>query len=212
MDFNMMKKGSSGVAKAGLTTGIIGTALGVLNSAGGLGALALGSQPKTTVVDPTVVWPYASMMNPNACCCNEDHTVNRYELSLQQKNAEKDSVIALRDANTYNDQKMLEMYKYIDGRFREFETQLARQAVQNQKTEDMFTMVADKLQCCCDKLNARIDNECRERRCADNSLVTYVNTTFYPKSVANVTVGTEMTPQSLFNPLPQSNCGGCCNN
>lgn len=207
MDFQMKK--SSGVAKAGLTTGIIGTALGTLNSLGGLGALAVGAQPRTTVVENG-----GFGMNPWAWeqfGCSDNHHVNRYELGLQQKIAEKDSQIALRDANTYMDQKNLEMYKYIDGRFREVEAQLAKQAVQNQKTEDMFTMVADKLQCCCDKLNMRIDNECRERRCADNTIVTYSNATFYPKQVADVTVGTTMTPQSTYNPLPRENCGGCCN-
>lgn len=207
MDFQM--KRSSGVAKAGLTTGIIGASLGVLNGLGGLGALAVGSQPRTTVVENGGwnMYPWAW----EQFGCSDNHHVNRYELGLQQKIAEKDSQIALRDANTYMDQKSLEMYKYIDGRFREVETQLAKQAVQNQKTEDMFTMVADKLQCCCDKLNMRIDNECRERRCADNTIVTYSNATFYPKQVADVTVGTTMTPQSTYNPLPRENCGGCCN-
>ena len=35
-----MSYASRGVANAGLTTGIIGTALGALNSVGGLGAMA----------------------------------------------------------------------------------------------------------------------------------------------------------------------------
>lgn len=47
----------------------------------------------------------------------------------------------------------------------------------------------------------------RERReCADNKIVTYVNTTFAPKYVADFTVGSGTTAQSIFNPL----CGGCC--
>ena len=37
----------------------------------------------------------------------------------------------LRDANTYTDSKMLEMYKYMDGRIRGVETQLCQQAVIN---------------------------------------------------------------------------------
>jgi hypothetical protein len=47
--------------------------------------------------------------------CSEDHTVNRYEASQQAKIAELETKIALRDANTYSDQKLLEVYKYFDG-------------------------------------------------------------------------------------------------
>ena len=47
------------------------------------------------------------------------------------------------------------------------------------------------------------------RCCGDNSIVTYVNATFYPKQVADVTTGTATTAQTLYNPVPK--CGGCCN-
>jgi hypothetical protein len=47
-----------------------------------------------------------------------------------------------------------------------------------------------------------------ERRCCgDNSIVSYANATFYPKMVADVTVGTTTTAQTLYNPLPQCGCG-----
>lgn len=51
--------------------------------------------------------------------------------------------------------------------------------------------------------------EAERRCCGDNSIVTYVNATFYPKQVADVTTGTATTAQSLYNPIPK--CGGCCN-
>ena len=41
------------------------------------------------------------------------------------------TAIALLRSNTYNDQKMLEMYKYIDGKFSGVEAQLCQQAVIN---------------------------------------------------------------------------------
>lgn len=137
--------------------------------------------------------------------------INRYELELQQKIAEKDSQIALRDANTYGDQKMLEMYKYVDGQFKDIRNELCRQAVVNQKTEDSFALAKQDLDCCCRRLEDKICDERRERKCADNTIITYTNATFYPKMVAAVTTGTATTAQTLYNPLPQdNNC--CCNN
>ena len=91
----MAEFASKGVAGAGLGTGIAGLSLGVINALGGLGMLA-GGIPSVRAAEGA---------------CSEDHFVNRYELNLVQENASLKSDIALRDANTYNDQKMLEMYK-----------------------------------------------------------------------------------------------------
>ena len=41
------------------------------------------------------------------------------------------SDIKLRDANTYTDQKILDMYQYLDGRLRGVEGQISAQAVVN---------------------------------------------------------------------------------
>ena len=46
--------------------------------------------------------------------------------------------------------------------------------------------------------------EKERRECADSKIVTYANTTFAPKYVADFTVGTGTTQASIFNPL-------CCN-
>ena len=104
----MAEFASKGIAGAGLGTGIAGLSLGVLNSLGGLGGILLGNRAV----------PFAAGMAAEAGC-SENHTVNRYELSMVQENAKLRSDIALRDANTYQDQKMLEMYKYIDGKLGE---------------------------------------------------------------------------------------------
>lgn len=105
-----MEYASKGVGTAGLTTGIIGSALGVLNG-GGLGIL--------------------NGMGGANCGCSENMAVNRYELGQEQKIADLQSQIALRDSNIYNDAKMLEMYKYVDGKFANVEGQLCQQAVVN---------------------------------------------------------------------------------
>ena len=194
-------------ANAGMATGITALgieALGILGG-GGLGNI-LGN--RNNVADMGVGAAIGALATAPRGCCSEDHNVNRYELGLQQKIAEQASQIALRDANTYGDQKMLEMYKYVDGRFREFETEFKGQAVLNQKTADSFDLVSHDLRCCKNDLQKQIEIERNERKCADNKIVNYANATFYPKEVANVTVGTTTTAQTLYNPL----CGCDCDN
>ena len=65
------------------------------------------------------------------CGCSENHMVNRYELGQESRISKLESEIALRDANIYNDQKMLELYKYIDGKLEGVNATLATQAVWN---------------------------------------------------------------------------------
>lgn len=128
---------SKGVAGAGLGLGIAGTALGLLN--GGLGNVLGGGWAPNAVtaaaVDsaiPSMVGLAAGLAAKNSgCTCNEDHTVNRYEASQAARIAELETEVKLRDANTYTDGKMLEMYQYIDGRLRGVEGQIAQQAVYN---------------------------------------------------------------------------------
>lgn len=102
-----MNFASRGVGAAALTTGIIGTAGTALNLLGnGLGGLFGGG-------------------------CNNGYGVNHYELGMQNEIANKDMEIAYlrgRDASKSDD---LELYKYVDGRFRSIEAQIASQAVVN---------------------------------------------------------------------------------
>jgi hypothetical protein len=106
---------------------------------------------------------------------------------------------------------MLEMYKYIDGKLGEVHGALASQAVNNQATKDSFQLLQERMDCCKNELCGAISRERDERKCADNTIVTYTNATFYPKMVADITTGTGTTPQSTYNPLPVSTCGCGCN-
>lgn len=108
----MAEFASKGVAGSGLGLGIAGTALGVLN--GGLGNLLGG----------------LGNMN-GACGCSEDRLVNRYELGQENTISDLRSQLALRDANTYNDQKLLEVYKYFDSKIEGVNARLCDQAVWN---------------------------------------------------------------------------------
>lgn len=179
---------SKGVAGAGLGLGIAGTALGLLG--GNLGNILGG---------------WNTGCNPG---CSENMLVNRYELAQEQKIAELQAGIALRDANTYNDQKTLELYKYIDGELKSIRATLCDQAVHNQRTEDSFVLARQDIAAVESRMNSKIAMEAERRCCGDNAIVNYVNATFYPKAVADVTVGTTTTAQTLYNPLPDCGCCG----
>lgn len=209
------EKKSSGVAKAGLTTGIIGTSLGTLGILGGGSALlnGWGRNNEQAFINGMMA---ANMMAPGCnCgqnrdgCCNEDHFVTRYDAQKDARIAELETAVALRDANTYTDQKIIETYKDINGRLRNIEERLGQQAVINQATSDAVDRVQSNLECCCDKMDLKLEQEAERRCCGDNSIVNYVNATFYPQQVANITTGTTTTAEPRYNPLPK--CCGCDN-
>ena len=105
----MAEFASKGVAGSGLGLGIAGTALGLLN--GGLGNV-LGTGNCNHV-------------------CSENMAVTRYELGQEQRIAQLESQIALRDANIYSDQKLVEVYKDLSARINGLEDIVNAQAVYN---------------------------------------------------------------------------------
>ena len=195
----MAEFASKGVAGSGLGLGIAGTALGVLN--GGLGNLLGG-------FGNGMGWNNCNPMTVNAGCCSENNLINRYELAQESKIADLQSQIALRDANTYGDQKLLEVYKYFDGQLKDIRDTICAQAVHNQRTEDSFALARNDLCAVKNELSSAIAMEAERRCCADNSIVNYANATFYPKLVADVTAGTTTTAQTLYNPIPKCGCCG----
>lgn len=100
-----MEYASKGVANAGLTTGIIGTALGALGN-NGLGNI-LGTR------------------NPG------DELVTRYEAGLMTELSKKDQKIALLEADQYTDKKIADLYDKMNTRFAVIEGQISQQAVYN---------------------------------------------------------------------------------
>ena len=56
-------------------------------------------------------------------------------------------------------------------------------------------------------VNDLINLEKEHRECADGKIVNYMNSTFYPKYIADVTVSSATTQQSIYNPLCTPNCG-----
>lgn len=208
---------SKGVAGAGLGTGIAGLSLGVLNSLGGLGALSgmFGRPAAQNDASAAMIGALTAGMLSNGSrstpCGSDCDPVTQREMRLLQELSAEKSKNALRDAVTYTDQKNLEMYRYIDGQIKEIASTLSAQAVQNQATKDSFQLLQERQDCCCQRLETAIQAEAKERRCNDNTIVNYVNQTFYPKEVADVTVGTTMTAQKTYHPLPVFDCGCDCN-
>lgn len=121
----MAEFASNGKGNAALTTGIIGTSIGGLLA---LGNGLLGGLGRTG-------------------CCNEDHFVNRYEMQKDQEIARLETENALLRSNTYADQKNIELYKYVDGRFREFEQAIAQQAVYNATNTSTIACLQNQVAC-----------------------------------------------------------------
>jgi hypothetical protein len=184
---NYAGKGTTGLAATGTALG--GAALaGVLSQGSGL----LGN-----------------LFGNGNYVCHENQPVNRYEMGLVQENGSLKQQLALRDSQVYVDQKLSDVVAYFNGKIDNINQAIANQAVQNQKTVDAFELVGERIGCCKNEFMMALSRERDERCCADNSIITYLNATFYPKMVADVTVGQTSTAQNVYNPLP--NCGKCCN-
>lgn len=104
------KYASNAKGNLGVTLGSIGTGLALLGNNGNL----LGG-----------------LFGNGNNCCSDDHYVNRYEASQNARIAELETEVKLRDANTYTDGKILELYRYVDGRFNGVEAQICQQNVVN---------------------------------------------------------------------------------
>ena len=154
------------VAGSGLGLGIAGTALGVLNGNNGLLGGILGN---------------------NAYGCSENHVVNRYELAQESKIAELQSQIALRDANTYNDQKLLEVYKYFDGELKDVRATMCA-------NEKMQAVINAKFESGIDVLGSQV--------ASINATISGLTKTVIPN--ANVCPG--------WGTVTVSSTGGCCVN
>lgn len=108
-----MEYASKGVGAGGLTTGIIGTSLGVLNS-GLLNGNGLGG-----------------LFGGNNCGCSDNMMVNRYEAAQNARIAQLETEVKLRDANTYTDSKLGSLRDYVESKFDKVEHELCDQRTYN---------------------------------------------------------------------------------
>lgn len=121
-----MENKYAGRATAGLTTGIIGTALG---------AMSTGIIP--------------GLFNGGNAVCSENIPVNRYEAGMQRDLTNKDMEIAYLRGRDAAKSDSLELYKYFDGELRAIRNELATQAVVNAQTNSALARERDE-RCCGD--------------------------------------------------------------
>ena len=85
----------------------------------------------------------AALLNGNKSDC--DHGYNRYDAGKDAEIAELRTEVKLRDANTYTDQKILEVYGHIDRRLDGVNKQLCEQAVWNATQTGTITCMAQQI-------------------------------------------------------------------
>lgn len=159
-----MEYASNGKANAGLTTGIIGTALaGLLWANGGTGGLGgiLGGRP-----------------NGTGC----------YSQSYDGKISQLESEIAFLRSENYADKVANEVYRSLEGKIDANLEKLygfvidldKRTALNAQGLAYENQLTNQKIDCCCDKANMQIAFNRQLSEIADANILSYVNGTFVP--------------------------------
>ena len=166
-----MEYASNGKANAGLTTGIIGTALAGLLWAnggnGGLGGILGGFNNRG--------WG-----NSGYGPC--------YSQSFEGKVGELQSEIAYLQAENYADKVANEVYKSLDNKISTNLEKLygfvidldKRTALNAQGLMYENQLTNQKIDCCCDKANMQIAFNKQLSELADASIISYVNSNFIP--------------------------------
>ncbi len=153
---------------------------------------------------------------------NGDCYISEKEFNWAQAYNTKQSEVDMLKSDQRTDGKLLDLYREIDRRFTvtgtEIATIAATQAVTNEKLNGTIALLDTKIDGSIAALNCKMSSdvaslykdiqiEAEKRCCGDNSIVSYVNQTFYPKYVADLTTKTTTTPENVYNPLP--NCCPC---
>lgn len=141
-----MEYASKATGDAGLTTGIIGTALGALNSGlfnGGLGGLFGGGNAAADLSGMAAGAALAAALGAGRTASSDEKPVSRYELGLVQENA-------ILKAQADVDKKLVDVYNSINNqvgalkdRFSDFEKQqLVYNGVNNAAVSVLQSQVA----------------------------------------------------------------------
>jgi hypothetical protein len=77
--------------------------------------------------------------------CAENTPVSRYELGLENKITEKDAEIAYLKGQNTTDTKLLELYKYFDGKCRNMEKEICDQKVYNATNISTINCIAGQV-------------------------------------------------------------------
>lgn len=167
-----------------------------VGAAGGIGWIA----EKTGLLNGMGLFGNRGGWNGNCGCSPADMPVTRYEMAMQNELAQKDSKIALLEANIFTDTKIADVFERLSQRINAAEAVLAQQAVRNQGFSDAFRELEKDI-------DYKVSLEAERRQCADCKIVDYANSTFAPKLITDYGAGTTSAPAATYNPLA---CGNCC--
>lgn len=163
--------GSSGVAKAGLTLGIIGTGLAALGNGNGngiLGGLFGNNQATTDKIDAL----QSQVDVLTATKYTDDKYLDIYTQLVAYK-ADSDARTAAVQSQLYG--AVLELDK---------RSALNEQACRLNREYDatvrdyMMTIINNKIDCCCEKMNMQAQYEKQISELSDASIISYVNSNF----------------------------------
>lgn len=204
---------SKGVAGTALGLGIAGTALWLLNGGLGNGGGLFGNGG-TGVGSPTYTQTEIDVLAAKECQDALELTKAIYDQRILTMNER------FNDRQTINGE-MFGLYKsQIDADFGLYKNQrdgfdvLSNRIAKLETAEAVNAAVepwrAKVLQMqisgVAANAQAAINLEAERRCCADGKIVNYVNSTFYPIEVADLSVKNTATPKDVYNPL----CN-CCN-
>ena len=169
------KTKASGVAKGGLTTGIIGTSLAGLLWAGANGG--------------------GNGLLGNLFGNGGGRDVNHYCQSFDGKIAELEAALATVASEKYADMVGTEVYKAGVANYKELDNKIntnleklygfvidldKRTALNAQALHYENIITNNKIDCCCEKANMKIDYNKQFAELADAAIIGYVNNTFIP--------------------------------
>lgn len=172
-----------GIAIGGLTTGIIGSALGLLNN-GGLGNLFGGG----------CGWNNNCNGQPSIYTLQEKECEDNLALTRQlYENRLRD----IAELNAFREKDIAEkfaLYQNDNGNY----NKLVERIANLEKNEAIMAAVEPyrmKI------INDKIALEAERRCCADNKIVGYLNGNFQPLYVADITPAATSTERTIYNPL-----------
>jgi hypothetical protein len=166
--------GSSGVAKAGLTLGIIGTALGAMNNGGGLFGNLFGGRNVAEAEQSQIAALESKIAKLEANRYTDYVGMDLYK-NIVETAKEEDAKIAKVQGD------MIGYVIDLDKR-----TALNDQAAKLNREFDiaardyMFTILNNKIDCCCEKAAMQVEFNKQLGALADSAVISYVNSTFIP--------------------------------
>ena len=181
---------SKGVAGTALGLGIAGTALALLN---GNGLFGWGKARNEDMY-----------LERKECQDYVDLTKEFYAGRIQSI---RDSADVFYNMEAKLNDSAFRLYKSQRDNYYVLADRIAKLETKASITDAIEPWRDQVLQMKINSVSGLVDLEAQKRSCSDNILVNYMNSTFYPKSIADVTVGTTTTKEQVYNPLKQCGCG-----